>query len=57
MKDKRIMSYFHRVIWKNECVYMVAKGDGTDEYFETIDEAMEWIEKEAEKKAKKQKKN
>ena len=57
MKNKRIMSYLHRVIWRNEYVYMVAKGDGTDEHFETIYEAMEWIEKEAEKKAKKQKKD
>lgn len=45
MKDKRLMSYLGRVIWMNECGFMVAKGDGTDEYFETIEEAMDYIEK------------
>lgn len=49
-KDKRIMSYLGRVIWSNGIVFMVAKGDGTDEFFETIEEAMEWIEKEKEKR-------
>jgi len=44
MKDKRCMSYFGHVIYANEYGYMVASGDGTDKYFETIYEAMEYIE-------------
>ena len=48
MKDKRVMSYLGRVIWMNGGVFKVAKGDGTDEYFESIEEAMDWIEKKRE---------
>ena len=44
MKDKRVMSYFGHVIWRNENGYMIAKGDGTDYIFETIEEAMKKIE-------------
>lgn len=44
MKDKRVMSWFGRAIWKNEWCYMVAKGDGTDKRFETIEEAMKYCE-------------
>lgn len=44
MKDKRIMSYFHHVIWYGDGVYMFAKGDGTDYYFDTLEEAMKKIE-------------
>lgn len=47
MGDKRIMSYRGHVIWKSEYAYAVAlKRDGTDDYFETIEEAMEAIDKE-----------
>ena len=49
MKDKRVMSYMGRVIWMNENCFMVAKGDGTDEYFETIEQAMDYIERGLEK--------
>ena len=42
---KRVMSYFKKQIYKNEYgYYMVAKGDGTDEIFETVEEAMRYIE-------------
>lgn len=44
MKSRRIMNYLGRVIWMNELGFMVAKGDGTDEYFKTIEEAMKYIE-------------
>ncbi len=44
MKDQRIMNYLGRVIWMSEYGFMVAKGDGTDEYFATIEEAMNYIE-------------
>lgn len=43
--DKREMSYFGRVIWSNaHGGYAVAKGDGTDEHFETIEQAMIYCE-------------
>lgn len=45
MKDKRFMSYKGHVIWYNEYGYMVAKGDGTDEYFSDWKDAMEYIER------------
>lgn len=49
MKDKRVMSYRGHVIWKNEYSYAVAlKRDGTDDYFETIEAAMDAIDKEVE---------
>lgn len=44
MKNKRVMSYLGRVIYMNEYGFMVAKGDGTDEYFVSIEEAMNYIE-------------
>ena len=45
MKDKRVMSYFHHVIWRDsEGYFMFAKGDGTDYLFETLEEAMAKIE-------------
>ena len=44
MKDRRVMSYFGKVIWTDGNYFMVAKGDGTDEIFETIEDAMRWIE-------------
>ena len=44
MKSKRIMSHYGRVIWWYDGAFMVAKGDGTDEYFGSLKEAMEWIE-------------
>lgn len=44
MKGKRIMSYMGKVIWYCDGSFMVAKGDGTDEYFSTIEDAMKWIE-------------
>ena len=45
MKSKRLMSYFGHVIWRNgNGYYTVAKGDGTDEVFETIEDAMAYIE-------------
>lgn len=46
MRDKRIMNYLGRVIWMSEYGFMLAKGDGTDEYFSTIEEAMIYIEDE-----------
>lgn len=45
MKAKRVMSYLHHVIWRNEFGYfMFAKGDGTDYVFDDIYEAMKKIE-------------
>lgn len=47
MKDKRIMNYRGYVIWKCEYGFSVAlKRDGTDNYFESIEDAMEAIDKE-----------
>ena len=43
--DIRVMNYFGHVIWYYEGAYMVAKGDGTDEYFDDIHAAMDWIDK------------
>lgn len=43
--DKRIMSYRGHVIWANGYGFAVAlKGDGTDTYFRTLDDAMEAID-------------
>jgi hypothetical protein len=42
--DKKVMSWYGKQIWKNEYGYMVAKGDGTDEYFGTIEQAMKYCE-------------
>ena len=57
MRHKRVMSYFGHVIWMDDSCFMVAKGDGTDEYFETIYDAMDYIEKieEGKKNAKSRK--
>ena len=45
MRDKRVMSYFHHVIWTDGFgYYMVAKGDGTDYIFDDIRAAMRKIE-------------
>lgn len=44
MKDKKVMSWYGRAIWMNEYGFMVAKGNGTDEHFETIEEAMKYCE-------------
>ena len=46
------MSWEHHIIWTDGEVFMVAKGDRTDEYFETIEEAMDWIDKLEEENAK-----
>ena len=48
-KDKIFMSYNKHVIWyttleSGERVYMVAKGDGTDSYFYSWEDAMNWID-------------
>jgi hypothetical protein len=55
-KDHVFMSYNGRRIWVRivnlEPVYMVAKGDGTDEYFTDWKDAMEWID--AKRKERKQ---
>ena len=53
MKDKVFMSYQHRRIWyrvleDGTIVYMVAKRDGTDEYFTDWKDAMKWIERKEE---------
>lgn len=45
MKTKRVMSYFHHVIWINDFGYfMFASGDGTDYIFDDIYKAMKKIE-------------
>lgn len=44
MKSKRIMSYFGKVIWWDGTYFMVARGDHTDEIFDSIEKAMRWIE-------------
>ena len=50
MKDKRIMNYRGYVIWKGEYGFSVAlKRDGTDNYFEFIEDAMEAIDKEVDR--------
>ena len=57
--DKRVMSYEGHVIWHNTDVgcFGFAKGDGTDNWYETIEEAMRAIDRiEAEKKARRAKK-
>ena len=42
---KRVMSYFHHVIWTDDYGYfMFAKGDGTDYLFDDIYAAMRKIE-------------
>ena len=50
MKDRVFMSYKHHRIWYNfdndgTIYYMVARGNGTDEYFMSFEKAMEWIDK------------
>lgn len=50
MTDKRIMNYRGYVIWKCEYGFSVAlKRDGTDNYFEFIEDAMEAIDKEVDR--------
>jgi len=45
MKDRRLFTYLGHVIWTNEFGhYGFAKGDGTDDWYETIEEAMKAIE-------------
>ena len=45
MRDKRIMNYRGYVIWKCEYGFSVSlKRDGTDDYFETLEKAMEAID-------------
>lgn len=49
-KDKVFMSYKRHRIWygvtdDGDIVYMVARGDGTDEYFSSWEDAFEWIDK------------
>lgn len=46
---KRFMGYRGRVIYycildNGEIAYSVAKGDGTDKYFSSYEEAMEYID-------------
>ena len=44
MSDKRIMSHYGHAIWYGDGVFMVAKGDGTDKYFSTLEDAMRYCE-------------
>ena len=45
MKDKKFMSYHGHAIWYNELGFMVAlKRNGTDDYFDTYEEAMRAID-------------
>ena len=44
-KAKRVMSYFGHVIWYTGFSYCFANGDGTDNHYLTIEEAMKAIEK------------
>lgn len=50
--DRRVMSHCGRVIWVNPYGYLVAKGDGTDEYFENIQQAMKYCEENPKTKRK-----
>lgn len=55
MKDKVFMSYNGKRIWYNvmedgTIYYMVARGDGTDEYFTSWEAACEWIDNRKHKK-------
>lgn len=47
-KYTRVLSYMGRVIWWNGDFFTIANGDGTDAYFESINEAMDEIEKRIE---------
>ena len=52
--DISFMSYKGKAIWYSpvsDC-YMVARGDGTDEYFSDWKDAMKWIDFKANKKIK-----
>lgn len=54
-KDRVFMSYRHKRIWVSkvencEFFYMVAKGDGTDEYFKDWKDAMDWIDEKQDKR-------
>ena len=51
-KAKRFMSHRGHVIYYNAFGFMVAKGDGTDEYFTTWQQAAEWIDKKEDAKQK-----
>ena len=57
MKDKKFMSYKHHVIWYNNSGYMVAKGDGTDFYFNDWHDAMKKIDEIENAKEQKKTKN
>lgn len=46
------MSHRGHVIYYNAFGFMVAKGDGTDEYFTTWQQAAEWIDKKEDAKQK-----
>lgn len=49
--DKRVMSYRHKVIYRNEYAFKVAiKNDGTDTYFATLTDAMNAIDELLDKK-------
>ena len=55
MKDKKFMSCAGHAIWVGETgegdlIYMVAKGDGTDEYFADWKDAMEYCYQHPRKK-------
>ena len=44
MKHIKFLSHRNHAIWYGDGVYMVAKGDGTDEYFTDWKDAMKWID-------------
>ena len=53
MSGKRIASYRGHVIWYYDGAYMVAmKRDGTDEYYETIEDAFLAIDQIEDNKGK-----
>lgn len=55
MSDKRFMSHRRHVIWYSNHGYMVAlKRDGTDDHFETWQEAMEAIDEYEDNKLSRQ---
>ena len=54
-KDKVFMSHMGKRIWytrsdDGEVMYLVARGDGTDEVFSDWKDAFEWIERRKEEK-------
>ena len=44
MRGKRVMSHLGHVVWYCDGAFMVARGDGMDEYFSDLESAMAWIE-------------